>query len=41
MLDHITIEVSDLTRSKLFCEQAFAPSGYSLAFGKDGIFLGL
>lgn len=38
MIDHITIEVSDLDKSKLFYEKAFAPLGFSLAFGKDGIF---
>jgi catechol 2,3-dioxygenase-like lactoylglutathione lyase family enzyme len=38
MIDHITIEVTDIDKSKLFYEQAFAPLGYSLAFGKEGIF---
>lgn len=38
MIDHITIEVSDLAKSKLFYEQAFAPLGYSVAFGKVSIF---
>ncbi|TIU37314.1 MAG: VOC family protein, partial [Mesorhizobium sp.] len=38
MIDHITIEVSDLAKSKLFYERAFLPLGYSLAFGKEGIF---
>jgi len=38
MIDHITIEVSDLNKSKLFYERAFAPLGYSLSFGKEGIF---
>jgi len=38
MIDHITIEVSDLAKSKLFYEKAFAPSGYSLSFGKEGVF---
>ena len=38
MIDHITIEVSDLAKSKLFYEQTFAPLGYSLSFGKEGIF---
>ncbi|TIV91300.1 MAG: VOC family protein, partial [Mesorhizobium sp.] len=27
MIDHITIEVSDLAKSKLFYEQAFTPLG--------------
>ena len=38
MIDHITIEVSDLEKSKLFYEKAFAPLGYSLSFGKEGVF---
>ncbi|TIR23883.1 MAG: VOC family protein [Mesorhizobium sp.] len=38
MLDHITIEVSNLNKSKLFYEIAFAPLGYRLSFGKEGIF---
>ncbi|TIU90360.1 MAG: VOC family protein [Mesorhizobium sp.] len=38
MIDHITIEVSDLAKSKLFYEMAFAPLGYRISFGKDGIF---
>ncbi|MBZ9993379.1 VOC family protein [Mesorhizobium sp. BH1-1-4] len=38
MIDHITIEVSDLERSKLFYEKAFAPLGYGLSFGKEGVF---
>lgn len=38
MIDHITIEVSDLEKSKLFHEKAFAPLGYRLSFGKEGVF---
>lgn len=38
MIDHITIAVSDLDRSKHFYERAFAPLGYSVSFGKEGIF---
>ncbi|RWA74764.1 VOC family protein [Mesorhizobium sp.] len=38
MIDHITIEVSDLEKSKLFYEKAFSPFGYSLSFGKEGVF---
>ncbi|MBZ9882533.1 VOC family protein [Mesorhizobium sp. CA10] len=38
MIDHITIEVSDLAKSKLFYEQAFAPLDYRLSFGKEGVF---
>jgi len=38
MIDHITIEVSDLDKSKLFYEKAFAPLGHTLSFGKEGVF---
>ncbi|RWL77348.1 MAG: VOC family protein [Mesorhizobium sp.] len=38
MIDHITIGVSDLDKSKLFYKKAFAPLGYSLAFGKESVF---
>ncbi|RUW60282.1 VOC family protein [Mesorhizobium sp. M7A.F.Ca.US.008.03.1.1] len=38
MIDHITVVVSDLEKSKLFYERAFAPLGYRLSFGKDGVF---
>jgi len=38
LIDHITIEVSDLERSKSFYERAFAPLGYRLSFGKEGVF---
>ena len=38
MIDHITIEVADLEKSKLFYERAFAPLGYRLSFGKQGVF---
>src|SRR5688500_8746791 len=38
MIDHVTIAVSDLGRSKLFYERAFAALGYRLAFGEEGIF---
>ena len=38
MIDHITIAVSDLQKSKLFYESALAPLGYSLSFGKEGVF---
>ncbi|RWG81952.1 MAG: VOC family protein [Mesorhizobium sp.] len=38
MIDHITIEVSGLEKSKLFYEKAFSPFGYSLSFGKEGVF---
>lgn len=38
MIDHITIAVTDLEKSKLFYERAFQPLGYRLSFGKDGVF---
>lgn len=38
MIDHITIEVGDLEKSKLFYERAFAPLNYRLSFGKEGVF---
>ncbi|MFS8115662.1 VOC family protein [Rhizobium jaguaris] len=38
MIDHITIEVSDLEKSKAFYERAFEPLGYRLSFGKEGVF---
>jgi catechol 2,3-dioxygenase-like lactoylglutathione lyase family enzyme len=38
VIDHITISVRDLQKSKLFYERAFAPLGYNVSFGKEGIF---
>jgi catechol 2,3-dioxygenase-like lactoylglutathione lyase family enzyme len=38
MIDHVTLQVSDLARSKLFYETSFAALGYRLAFGEPGIF---
>lgn len=38
MIDHVTLPVRDLARSRLFYECAFAPLGYRLAFGDDGSF---
>lgn len=38
MIDHVTLAVSNLEKSKLFYEQAFAPLGYRIAFGEDGQF---
>ncbi|AUW43268.1 hypothetical protein CUJ84_Chr002921 [Rhizobium leguminosarum] len=38
MIDHITIAVGDLEKSKLFYERAFEPLGYRLSFGKEGVF---
>lgn len=30
--------MSDLAKSKLFYEKAFAPLGYNISFGKEGVF---
>ncbi|RWK27975.1 VOC family protein [Mesorhizobium sp.] len=38
MIDHITVAVSDLQKSKLFYEKAFVALGYSLSFGKEDVF---
>ncbi len=38
MIDHMTIAVSDLAKSKLFYERAFAPLGYELSFGEESVF---
>lgn len=36
MIDHVTLRVSDLSKSKAFYEQAFAPLGYAISFGEEG-----
>lgn len=38
MIDHVTIYVSDLEKSKKFYDQAFKPLGYKISFGEKGIF---
>lgn len=38
MIDHVTLAVSDLEKSKRFYERAFVPLGYRLAFGNEGRF---
>jgi catechol 2,3-dioxygenase-like lactoylglutathione lyase family enzyme len=38
LIDHITIRVTDLARSKDFYEKAFHPLGYAVAFGDQHIF---
>lgn len=38
MIDHVTIPVRDLVRSKEFYEKALAPLGFKLAFGEEGKF---
>lgn len=36
MIDHVTLNVSDLERSKNFYERAFAPLNYKISFGEEG-----
>ncbi len=38
MIDHITVAVTDLERSKRFYELALAPLGASVEFGEGGVF---
>lgn len=38
MIDHITFRVSDVEKSREFYEKTFAPLGYKISFGKDGVF---
>jgi catechol 2,3-dioxygenase-like lactoylglutathione lyase family enzyme len=38
MIDHVTINVSDVENSRRFYESAFAPLGYRVSFGKEGRF---
>ena len=38
MIDHVTLQVSDLARSRLFYEKALAAIGCRLAFGEAGRF---
>ena len=38
MIDHVTFAVADLDASRRFYEQAFAPLGYHVSFGEDGVF---
>ncbi len=38
MIDHVTIAVRDVERSKLFYEAAFAPLGYTVSFGEPQVF---
>ena len=38
MIDHVTIPVNDVEKSKIFYEKAFAPLGYQVAFGEKGFF---
>ncbi|MBA3536570.1 MAG: VOC family protein [Tatlockia sp.] len=38
MIDHVTIYVNDLAKSKRFYEQTFLPFDYKIAFGDEGNF---
>lgn len=38
MIDHVTIKVSDVEKSREFYERTFAPLGYKICFGEKGIF---
>lgn len=38
MIDHITVSVSNVERSKNFYEKAFRPLGYKVSFGETGKF---
>jgi catechol 2,3-dioxygenase-like lactoylglutathione lyase family enzyme len=38
LIDHITIRVSDVERSKSFYERAFLPLGYKVSFGEEKVF---
>lgn len=38
MIDHVTIFVKDLNRSKAFYESALVPLGCKLSFGQEGVF---
>jgi catechol 2,3-dioxygenase-like lactoylglutathione lyase family enzyme len=38
MIDHVTLAVTDLEKSKLFYETVLASLGYRLAFGREGAF---
>ena len=35
MIDHITVFVTDLTKSRAFYEKAFTPFAFSLSFGQE------
>ncbi len=38
MIDHITIRVADVEKSKSFYEKAFGPLGFKVSFGDEGVF---
>lgn len=38
MIDHVTIYVNDLLKSKSFYEKVFVPFDYKISFGDEEIF---
>jgi len=38
MIDHVTIKVSNLEKSREFYEKAFEPMGYKVSFSNEGVF---
>lgn len=38
MINHVTIQVNDVEKSKEFYEKAFAPLGWKVAFGENKVF---
>lgn len=38
MIDHVTIKVSEIEKSKKFYEKIFEPLGYKVSFGKKDVF---
>jgi len=40
MLDHVTLKISNLTRSKAFYDAALQPLGITHLYGEAGIFAG-
>lgn len=38
MIDHVTIRVKDVEKSKNFYERAFAPLNWTVSFGEYGVF---
>lgn len=38
MIDHVTIKVANLEKSREFYENTFKPLGYKVSFGEEGVF---
>ena len=38
MIDHVTIKVSDLQKSRTFYQKTFKPLDYDWSFGEEGVF---